>query len=191
MLCATATAQETTGGIEGTIKDATGAVVPNITVSITNAQGTATGTSSGFRRTITSDGEGYFKAIQVPPGSYIITTAASSGFGAAVYENVVVKIGQTTQVDIAVKPGASTNTVDVAASDIAPVDTTSSATQTTIDAQRIEMVPKGTGFTSLLKTVPGTRPESRTAGFSVDGSSGGENVFVIDGQEVTNYQAEL
>ena len=85
--------------------------------------------------------------------------------------------------------GVGYDTVDVAASDIAPVDTTSSATQTTIDAQRIELVPKGTGFTSLLKTVPGTRPESRSAGFSVDGSSGGENVFVIDGQEVTNYRS--
>ena len=36
--------------------------------------------------------------------------------------------------------------------------------------------------------MPGTRPESRTGGFSVDGASGGENVFVIDGQEVTNYR---
>ncbi|HEY6231220.1 MAG TPA: TonB-dependent receptor, partial [Pyrinomonadaceae bacterium] len=36
--------------------------------------------------------------------------------------------------------------------------------------------------------VPGTRPESRSGGFSVDGASGGENVFVIDGQEVTNYR---
>ena len=50
------------------------------------------------------------------------------------------------------------------------------------------MLPKGTGFASLLKTVPGTRPETRTGGYSVDGASGGENVFVIDGQEVTNYR---
>ncbi|HEX8396250.1 MAG TPA: hypothetical protein VF644_02310 [Pyrinomonadaceae bacterium] len=41
-------------------------------------------------------------------------------------------------------------------------------------------------FTSVLKTVPGTRPESNVGGFSVDGASGAENVFIIDGQEVTN-----
>ena len=69
-----------------------------------------------------------------------------------------------------------------------PVDATSNSIQTTINAQKIELVPKSTGFTGLLKTVPGTRPESRTGGFSVDGASGGENVFVIDGQEVTNYR---
>ena len=54
--------------------------------------------------------------------------------------------------------------------------------------RRAELIPKSTGFTGLLKTVPGTRPESRSGGFSVDGASGGENVFVIDGQEVTNYR---
>ena len=65
---------------------------------------------------------------------------------------------------------------------------TSSAIQTSVDAQRIELLPKRTGFTSVLKTVPGTRPERQTGGFTVDGASGAENVFVIDGQEVTNYR---
>jgi hypothetical protein len=188
LMCATLAAQETTGGIEGTIKDSTGAVVPNIAVSITNAKGTVAGTSTGFRRSITSDGDGFFRAIQVPPGIYDVTTESSAGFGATSYENIVVKIGQTTQVTISVKPGTSVTTVDVSASEAAPVDTTNSSIQTTVDSQRIELLPKGTGFASLLKTVPGTRPESRSGGFSVDGSSGAENVFVIDGQEVTNFR---
>jgi hypothetical protein len=76
----------------------------------------------------------------------------------------------------------------VTAADAPPVDTTNNAIQTSINAQKIELLPKGTGFTSVLRTVPGTRPESRTGGFSVDGASGGENVFVLDGQEVTNYR---
>ena len=78
--------------------------------------------------------------------------------------------------------------MDVAASDAPPVDTTNNAIQTTINAQKIELLPRVTGFTGLLKTIPGTRPESRSAGYSVDGASGAENVFVIDGQEVTNYR---
>ena len=112
----------------------------------------------------------------------------SSGFGEARYENVTVAIGQTTQLTITVNPGSNVTTVDIVASDVLPVDTTNNAIQTTISAQKIELIPKSTGFTGLLKTVPGTRPESRTGGFSVDGASGGENVFVIDGQEVTNYR---
>src|SRR6478752_5859667 len=76
-------AQETTGGIEGTIKDANGAVVPNVTVTITNAAQTALGTAgtgAGFRRTVTTNEEGFFRAIQIPPGVYDIATTPTSGF---------------------------------------------------------------------------------------------------------------
>ena len=184
-------AQETTGNLEGTVQDPTGAVVPNITITLTNSGSSGpstTGTGAGFRRTLTSNGEGSFRAIQIPPGSYDIVTTASGGFGVARYENVVVAIGKTTQVTVTVNPGGSAVTVDVASSDAAPIDTSNNAIQTTVNAQKIELLPKGTGFTSILKSVPGTRPESRTGGFTVDGASGGENVFVIDGQEVTNYR---
>lgn len=185
--------QETTGGIEGTVKDSAGAVVPNVSLTITNARAvasgtTTTGTGAGFRRTATTNDEGFFRLLQVPPGTYDVVTAPSGGFGEARYENVTVAIGQNTQLNITVSPGATTTTVDVTVSDSPPVDTTSSSIQTAINAQKIELLPKGTGFASLLKSVPGTRPESRTGGFSVDGASGGENVFVLDGQEITNYR---
>jgi hypothetical protein len=185
--------QETTGGIEGQVKDPAGALVPNVSITVTDAQRsgtntTTTGTGSGFRRTVTTNEEGFFRLIQVPPGSYLVVTAPTGGFGEARYENVTVAIGQTTQLNVVVNPGGAINTVDVTVSDAPPVDTTNNAIQTSINAQKIELLPKGTGFTSLLKSVPGTRPESRTGGFSVDGASGGENVFVIDGQEVTNYR---
>ncbi len=119
---------------------------------------------------------------------YDVVTTAASGFGEARYENVSVAIGQTTQLTITVNPGSNVTTVNIVATDVTPVDTTSNSIQTSITAQEIELIPKSTGFTGLLKTIPGTRPETRTGGFSVDGASGGENVFVIDGQEVTNYR---
>jgi hypothetical protein len=185
--------QETTGSIEGTIKDATGAVVPNIAVTISTASGTATGTTTtgtgaGFKRTVSTNDDGFFRVLQIPPGTYEVVTTASSGFGETRYENVTVAIGQSTQLTITVNPGSSVTSVDVSVSDSPPVDTTNSSIQTTINAQKIELLPKSTGFTGLLKSIPGTRPESRTGGFSVDGASGSENVFVIDGQEVTNYR---
>jgi hypothetical protein len=191
--CATVFAQETTGGLEGTVKDSQGALVPNVTVTVSTAKSSAAGTTTtgvgaAFTRTITTNDEGFFRLLQVPPGTYVVVTTPGAGFGEAKYENVTVAIGRNTQLDITVNPGGNVSTVDVAATDIPPVDTTNSAIQTTVNAQRIELLPKGTGFTSLLKTVPGTRPESRTGGFSVDGASGGENVFVLDGQEVTNYR---
>ncbi|MEA2206306.1 MAG: hypothetical protein QOE77_3082 [Blastocatellia bacterium] len=192
-VCSFAFAQETTGSIEGSVKDPSGALVPHITITITSAGATASGTTttgsgSGFKRTATTNDEGFFRLVQVPPGTYDVITTASSGFGEARYENVTIAIGQTTQLAITVTPGSSVTTVDIVATDVAPVDTTNNAIQTTISAQKIELIPKSTGFTGLLKTIPGTRPESRTGGFSVDGASGAENVFVIDGQEVTNYR---
>lgn len=185
--------QETTGSIEGSVKDPAGAVVPNVTLTVTSAKvdtrsSTTTGAGAGFKRSITTNEEGFFRLLQVPPGTYDIVSAASGGFGAATYENVTVALGQSTQLTLTVSPGSTAVTVDVAASDAPPVDTTNNAIQTSINAQKIELIPKGTGFTSLLKTVPGTRPESRSGGYSVDGASGGENAFVIDGQEVTNYR---
>ena len=186
--------QETTGNIEGTVRDSAGAVVPNVTVTITSSKGaasssaTTTGTTTGFRRTITTDEKGFFRVLQVPPGSFDVITTAANGFGEARYENVTVAIGQTTQLDVTVNPGTTSTTVDVAVSDAPPVDTTNNAISTSINAQKIELIPKGVDFTSVLKTVPGVRPEARAGGFSVDGASGSENVFVIDGQEVTNFR---
>ena len=192
-LAAIALGQETTGSIEGYVKDPTGALVPNITITISSGKAsiagtTSTGIGTGFKRTATTNDEGFFRVLQVPPGIYEVTTLPASGFGESRYENVVVTIGKSIQLQITVNPGNEVNTVDIVASEAVPVDVTNSSIQTTISAQRIELIPKSTGFTGLLKTVPGTRPESRSGGFSVDGSSGGENVFTIDGQEVTNYR---
>lgn len=185
--------QETTGSIEGYVKDSSGAVVPSISVKISTARASSTGVTStgvgaGFSRTITTNEDGFFRVLQVPPGVYDVVTTATSGFGEAKYENVTVVIGKATQLEISVNPGGNVNTVDVSVSDAPPVDTTSSAISTSINAEKIELLPKSTGFTGLLRSVPGTRPESRSGGFSVDGASGAENVFVIDGQEVTNYR---
>ncbi len=192
-VCSVAFGQETTGSIEGTVKDPAGALVPNVTLTITSANVSASGTTTtgsggAYKRTITGNDEGFFRILQVPPGTYDVVTTAASGFGEARYANVSVAIGQSTQLAITVTPGSSVTNVDIVASDVLPVDTSNNAIQTTINAQKIELIPKSTGFTGLLKTIPGTRPESRSGGFSVDGASGGENVFVIDGQEVTNYR---
>jgi hypothetical protein len=196
LLCFSAVAfgQEQTGNIEGTVKDPTGAVVPNITVTIRNltsssdASGTtSTGTSQGFNRTVTGDNEGFFRVLQVPPGVYVVTTAAGSGFGAYRNENVQVTLGRTTQLEIQVGAAGAVNTVDISTSD-QPVDTTSNEISTSITAQKIELLPKGVDFTTALKAVPGTRPDPIAGGFSVDGATNAENVFIIDGQEVTNYR---
>src|SRR5687767_5898210 len=117
-MSAMAFGQDTTGSIEGYVKDAAGAVVPNVAVTIKSSTGTGAGTDStgvgtGYNRTLTADGSGFFRLLGVPSGSYTVTTTATSGFGAATYENVVVVIGRATQLDIQVTPGQATAVVDV------------------------------------------------------------------------------
>ena len=114
-------AQEQTGNIEGTVKDPNGAVVPSVTVTVRSATGAGqvnpTATGTGFRREVVTDSEGFFRVLQVPPGVYTVTTAATSGFGSATYENVTVVLGKNTQLDITVQPGTGQNVVDVLVSD--------------------------------------------------------------------------
>lgn len=59
---------------------------------------------------------------------------------------------------------------------------------TTISSQQVAALPKGTNFTSLLTMAPGVRAQALGGGFSIDGASGYENTFVIDGSEVTNFR---
>ncbi|HEX8265263.1 MAG TPA: TonB family protein, partial [Pyrinomonadaceae bacterium] len=96
------------------------------------------------------------------------------------------------------QPNNVTATVEVTSDSAMVVDATDTKVQTSITAKsiqnlpingrRIQTLPKGVDFTSALKTVPGTRRESNAGGFSIDGASGSENLFIIDGQEVGNFR---
>ena len=173
--------QETTGAVEGTIKDPNGANVPNASVNVKS-----TGTTAGFNRTVTTDENGYFIVSNILPGTYTVTTTAT-GFTTTT-QNVVISVGTTTPINGALSVGSGTENVEVVADSSTTIDPTDTKIDTNISKQVIEALPKGTTFGSLLKTAPNVRPEPLAAGFQVDGASGAENVFVIDGQEVTNFR---
>lgn len=174
-------AQSQFGEITGTVTDPNGAVVPNATVTLT-------GVSIGLNRTATTDSAGYYAFRQVPPGVYNVKVTAT-GFAEKTVSNQTVVLETATPVNVQVAVAGAGATVDVTGGElVAPVDATSTKVQTNISAAKIELLPKGTDFTSVLRTAPGTRNEGLAGGFSVDGASGSENVFVIDGQEVTNFR---
>jgi len=175
--------QETTGTIQGTVKDTAGAVVPNASVTIK-------GVNVGFTRTVQADENGFYQARQLPPGTYTVTIEAVSGFKAQTKENVAVTLGNTTITDFAV--GTSVGAVvDVTTDTGTTVDPTETKAQTNISARQIDALPKGTGFTSLLKTTVAVRPEPLGGQFSINGATGPENSFIIDGQETQNYKNGL
>ncbi len=184
MLCFSAVAfgQETTGGIRGIVRDPNDAVVPGVSVTIQSV-----GSTAGFNRTLTTDENGFFIVTTIPVGNYSVAVAEVQGFK-GITTNVTVVLGKDTQTDIKLQVGSGQTIVDVNAEETAAIDPTESKLTTNITSQLFEALPRGTTFTSLLKTAPNVREEPRTQGFQIDGASGAENVFVIDGQEVTNFR---
>lgn len=67
-------------------------------------------------------------------------------------------------------------------------DLSDSKIDTNVTRQAVDNLPKGTNFSSVLRTAPNVRPESLSGGFQVEGASGSENTFLVDGQEVTNFR---
>lgn len=174
-------AQSQFGAITGTVTDPNGAVVPGARVTVS-------GVSVGLSRTATTDSQGFYAFRQLPPGTYNINVAAS-GFAEKAATNQSVSVETTTSVNIQLTVIGADAVVDITGDElVTPVDATDSKVQTTISAKEIELLPKGVDFTSLLKLAPGTRPEGLAGGISIDGASGSENTFYIDGQEVTNFR---
>lgn len=175
-LTTAAAGQERFGSLEGTVKDASGAVIPGATVRI---EGNA------FSRDVTANAEGFYRVLAVPPGEYTVT-ASSNNFTPSQPTAATVALGLATTIDFALQPVGVSATVTVTG-DVATIDPTSSRVQENLTAERLNELPKGTNFSSVLATAPSVRRETKGAGFQIDGSSGAENTFIVDGQEVTNF----
>lgn len=179
-LAMTVFGQERTGNIEGNVVDPNGAIVAGAQVKVT-------GVNIGFNRSVTATSDGEFRLLQVPPGVYKVSVTAS-GFKETASE-VSVSLGATANVTVKMEVGSGPVTVDVTAGDVAAIDSESNKVQTTISARQAELTPKANiNFSGLLRVSPAVREEPLGAGFSVDGSSGAENTFIVDGLEVTNFR---
>ncbi len=186
VLCFAAMAfgQSTTGNIEGTITDQNGAVVPNATVTATSS-----GSTAGGSQTTVTDSNGFFRISSIPVGTYNIT-ATGSGFKTS-SGKVTVLLDNDANFSPKLEVGGTDVIVDVTGSNEIAIDQSSTKLDTNITKQIIEDLPGGTNFGSLLKIAPNVRPEALSGGFQIDGASGSENVFVVDGQEVTNFRTGI
>jgi hypothetical protein len=173
-------AQEQRASIEGTITDSTGAALPGATVE-------AKGESGGSATTV-SDGTGAFRIQALPPGRYEIS-ATLSGFTASVV-NVSLSLGQHARVEMALKVGTVSETIQVVA-EVPLVDTKESARFQNLREEFVEKMPKGRDFTSLATQVAGANMEMKAGGLSVDGASASESKYVIDGIETNNLDSGL
>ncbi len=173
--------QERTGNIEGVVNDPNGAVLPGADIVVT-------GLDIGFTRSLKTNENGVFRISQAPPGRYRVTVT-TSGFNEATSE-VLVNLGQTSSVNFNLQVTGAAATVQVTSGDVATIDSESSKIQTNISNRRIELTPKGNvNFSGVLRVAPAVREEPLGAGFQIDGSSGAENTFIVDGLEVTNFRS--
>ena len=138
-------AQITTTGIRGIVRDPNGAVVPNATVKVTD-------NSTGLEQSAVSSGEGVFLFPNLQFGSYKLTTSAT-GFKTQLIASVIVESGKITDVRIDLEVGTASETVQVAAS-AEQLNTTTNEVGATINNKLVQNLPfngrDGLGFAGLV-----------------------------------------
>ena len=95
------------GAIGGTISDPSGAVLPGVTVTLSNPRGTIGGNQEAI-----SDARGAFQFIRLVPGTYTVK-ADLAGFRSAAQENVVVNADVTARVDLKLEIGTLSEGITV------------------------------------------------------------------------------
>jgi outer membrane receptor protein involved in Fe transport len=174
-----------TAELHGTVHDSTGAVIPNAAITIADA-------SKGFSRTATSDGQGEYQLLLLPPGMYVLT-AAAPGFAKLTATNVVLTVGERAELRLSLVVGGS-ETVDVnAGADI--IETQRSSQSTTVDQLRIENLPTNgrnyIGFTLTNSQIARDAAPSigaiPTSGLNFGGVRARSNSINIDGADAGDY----
>jgi hypothetical protein len=184
LLCTSALAmgQEQRGSIEGTIKDSQGGVLPGVTVEARSPR------LVGVQTAVT-DEKGIYRFPALPPGVYEIT-ATLSGFQPAKQGNIQLELGKILKVDLTLGVGAFSETVTVSGE--APlIDVKQNAGGANLQSAVIDRIPKGRDFTNVVTSAPGIDDESLSRGVQVDGGSGADNRFVVDGVDTTNIATGL
>jgi hypothetical protein len=184
---ATARAQQTLGSLNGTVLDASGAAVPEATVTVTDAE-------IGVTRTTKASGNGYFQIFNLPVGTYKVT-ATHDGFDTTTLSGIAVQEAQAKTLSLALKVGQTSETVEVTANPL--LNATDATNGYTLDAEQIALTPLATGsFTQLAVLSPGVSAEllsglDTNAGLGnqpiwANGQRDTSNTFQVNGVDVSN-----
>jgi hypothetical protein len=166
----------TTGDIAGTVKDQSGAVVPNVVVVLKSID-------EGNTRSVISNGSGEYRFTTLRPGKYQLSASSTSLKSDT--NDVTVSVGQANVVDIELKAQSSTQIVTVLES-VPILQSENANLATTYDAQQLENLPTpGNDMTAYAFTAPGVTIS--TGGgygdFSAFGLPGVSNLFTINGND--------
>ena len=180
-------AQQTLGGITGTVSDKSGSVLPDTTVTIVGDQ-------TKLTRTQKTNGNGAYDFVNLPIGTYTVTVS-HDGFETQKLPSILVQADRTATLNIALKIGQVGTTIEVeAAPAMNAVDTTNGYV---LEQEQIQTVPLPTGsFTGLAILSPGVSAEL-PSGTGVNAGLGNQpiwangqrdtsNTFLLNGVDASN-----
>jgi len=194
-------AQETTGSINGTVRDATGGSIAGATVTITDPA-----KNNAVVRTLTTNDDGDWSAPNLPVSVYKITVEATN-FKKTVKTDVKLEVGQRRTEDFALEAGNISETVTVEADPVA-VNLSTPTAATTINGDQVrELSINNRNFVQLVTLAPGVtndlddlvftgtnNPETQVVNralISVNGARSTQNTFTVDGSDVTDRGSNL
>ena len=176
------------GAIGGTVMDASGAVLPGVTVTLS-----APGVIGGNQTTVT-DAQGAYQFTRLVPGRYSVKTELQ-GFQTFVQENIDVNADRTSRADLKLAVGAVAETVTVSG-ESPLLDTTSALRQTVMERQVLDTLPTANDIWSIARIIPGvTLTKIDIGGVEmlaqstafVHGSLSDEKGYYIDGMDLNSY----
>ncbi|MEP7075211.1 MAG: TonB-dependent receptor, partial [Acidobacteriota bacterium] len=180
VFCLAVSAQDITSGtIQGTVSDEQGAAVPGATVEARNV-------GTNFTKTFTTDSDGRFTLLSIPPGSYIVSIS-KTGFAKTNQENVELTVGRSISLNITLKVSGVSGEVTITATPT--IDSVKTEASTTLNETAIGNTPiLGRKFEDLLTLTPGVSitqgPDGDEINFS--GQRGIFNNVSLDGGDYNN-----
>jgi len=193
-------AQEITGSLTGTVRDANGAAVPNATVTITDPS-----KNNIVVRTITTNSDGEYSAPNLATSTFSVTVEAPN-FKKAVSTGVKIDVGAHRTLDIQLAAGKIDETVTVQADAVA-VELATPTAGTVINGDQVrELSLNNRNWVQLVAIAPGvsndlsdqvyvgtTNPEGQanTINIAVNGGRSSQNTFTVDGADVTDRGSNI
>jgi Carboxypeptidase regulatory-like domain len=182
-----AQAQTFRGTILGTVTDATGAAITGAKVTVKNV-------GTGLTRTVTTSDDGSYSVPELPIGTYSVTVEMT-GFKSAVVSGVTVEVAVERRADVTLQPGEVAQKVEVSASELPEVQSTSDILGGVVESNVVANLPvNGGDYQKLIFLVPGVTgsPDQITDSpgsfgiFSLNGARGRANNFLLDGTDMND-----